>query len=314
MKSNNQIIDKITDIGEDSFNRLRELCIPPYPKYYHDAFMETLLASEEPSLIELPKKHSHLFSLLPDEELKEISFDLAKASLNEFEKSNLTLKTISDENIIDISSIKRDYERIHAKEILDAFDSFQTRIISELKNADETITRLKLEIERLERESHIDPLTKSYNRRVFVKDLEEIINTENKKDLDVFVIMFDADDFKNINDSFGHIAGDKTLIYLAKLLQNALKRNTKIYRYGGEEFIIILQKVSLEEIEETVMKILKNADESKLLYKGNHIHLTLSAGISRYTENDTLESLLDRADKALYNAKQSGKNCYKVNI
>ncbi len=314
MKTNSEIADKIFDIGEESFYKLKDLSIPPYPKYYHDTFMETLSASDEPSLIDLTKKHSYLFSLASEEEMNEISFDLAKASLQEFEKSNLNLKNISDENFVDISTIKKDYDRVHAKEVLEVFDTFQSKIITELKNADETITKLKLEIERLERESHIDPLTKAYNRRVFVKDIQEIMDMDSKGNLDLYIIMFDADNFKDINDSFGHIAGDKTLIYLAKLLQNSLKRNTKIYRYGGEEFIIILQKIDLEEVEQIATKILQDTDESKLLYKGHNIHLTLSAGISKYIENDTVDNIIDRADKALYNAKKSGKNCYRINI
>lgn len=95
--------------------------------------------------------------------------------------------------------------------VIQAFDSFQSQIIQELQIADETIASLKLEVERLERESSIDPLTKAHNRRVLVKDLEEVLSFGKERDLDMHLIMFDADDFKKINDSFGHIAGDKTL-------------------------------------------------------------------------------------------------------
>lgn len=313
MQSKNQITNKINDIAEESFNKLKSLSIPAYPKYYHDTFMEILSLDDDPSLLDLSMKHPHLFNVFSEDEAHELSFDLAKATLREFENSNINLKNISDENTIDISAIKKEYEGIHSTEVLDVFDSFQSKILGELKNADETITKLKVEIERLERESHIDPLTKTYNRRVFVKDLQEIIK-DAKENLDIYVAMFDADNFKNINDSFGHIAGDKTLIYLAKLLQNSLKRNIKIYRYGGEEFIIILQKIDLEDVTAIVTKILQDTDESKLLYKGHNIHLTLSAGISKHTKDDTVDSIVDRADKALYNAKKSGKNCYKVNI
>ncbi len=308
--NNSQITDKINSIGEKSFSKLKELSIPLYPRYYHDTFMDTLSNEEDPSLIDLTNKHPYLFTLEHEDMQRELSLELAKTSLQEFEQSNQNLKNISDANVVDISTIKQEYERIHAKEVLDVLDIFQSKILNELKKADETISKLKLEIERLERESHIDPLTKAYNRRVLVKDLEELLLSCEKSNL--FLVIFDADDFKVINDSYGHIAGDKTLIYLSKLLQSSLQKHTKIYRYGGEEFIILLQDVTLENVQNITSKILQEVDQSKLLYKGFNIHLTLSAGIAHCNNGETIEDILDKADKALYDAKRDGKNCFKV--
>ena len=190
-------------------------------------------------------------------------------------------------------------------------DTAYTQVLQELQIADETIAKLKLEVERLERESNIDPLTKAHNRRVFIKDLDEVLSFGKDKDMDMHLIMFDADDFKKINDSFGHIAGDKTLIFLSKLIQNSLRRGTRIYRYGGEEFVVILNRTSYEEAVRTVNRIIKEIGESKLLYKGHDIHLTLSAGICSHKQNISADEIIDRADKALYEAKKSGKNCFR---
>ncbi|WP_458701103.1 GGDEF domain-containing protein [Sulfurospirillum sp. 1307] len=314
MNKKNTITDQINEIGESTFKKLQELQIPPYPKYYHDTFIEELSQSDNPSLIGLHKKYSHLFSLgNQDEILQEISFELAKTSLKEFEQSNSKLKEISDENIIDVETIKNDYDRVNTRRVIDSFAQFQYKILEELKNADETITKLKLEIERLEKESHIDPLTKAYNRRVFNKDIKEILDAiKDKKNVDLFLVLFDADDFKNINDSYGHLAGDKTLIFLAKLIQSSIRKGIKIYRYGGEEFIIILNRVTIEDALRSVERIVKEVDESKLLYKGHSIHLTISAGIGKYSDGDIADILVEKADKALYEAKKAGKNCVKV--
>lgn len=313
MTKNNSIIEEITNIGENSFSKLKELSIPPYPKYYYDTFMDELSHTNNPLLIDLSKKYSYLFSTADEETTySEISFDLAKSSLKEFEKSNKNLKNISDQNTIDLSTIKNDYERIKTQELINTFDIFQGQIISELKNADETITRLKLEIERLERESHIDPLTKAYNRRVFTKDMNEILEAVENKDVDMFLIMIDADNFKNINDSYGHIAGDKTLIFLTKLIQSSLRKGVKVYRYGGEEFVIILNRTTLEETKKSTDRIINETAQSKLLYKGHNIHLTISAGIACYKKGDTIENFIEKADKALYQAKKDGKNCFRV--
>ena len=314
MVENTDIAKQIAAVGESSFSKLQDLNIPPYPKYYFDAFMDQLAQTNNQELISLSKKYSYLFATGEVENSAEdISFELAKSSLNEFEQSNTNLKNISDKNQIDIGDIKNEYENIHTQKIIDTFGCFQNQILGELKRADETVKQLKLEIEKLERESHIDPLTKVYNRRGFKKDIVEIFQAIEGKRVDLFLVMLDADDFKNINDSYGHIAGDKTLIFLTKLIQNSLRKGIKVYRYGGEEFIIILNRTTLEEVKSSIARIIKEIDASKLLYKGHDIHLTISAGIACHKENDTVENLLDRADKALYQSKKDGKNCYRVN-
>ncbi len=313
MNTTNHISDIVFQIGVETFEKLKLLNIPPYPKYYHDTFLETLQKTDDSELLDLSKKHGYLFSSAQHEEMVSKScFGLVKKGLEEFIKSNDNLKSISDENAISIDAIKRDYESIDTRQVIQAFDSFQSQIIQELQIADETIASLKLEVERLERESNIDPLTKAHNRRVLVKDLEEVLSFGKDRDLDMHLLMFDADDFKKINDSFGHIAGDKTLIFLSKLIQNSLRRGTRIYRYGGEEFVVILNRTSLEEALKVVDRIIKETCDSKLLYKGHDIHLTLSAGLCSHVQDISADEIIDRADKALYEAKHSGKNCYKV--
>lgn len=309
---NNNINSQVTDIGEETFKKLKELHIPPYPKYYYDTFMDKLSSTDNSVLIDLSKKYSHLFSINEGEDsMNHISFEIAKSSLNEFEKSNTTLKQISTDNYVNIDDI-RDEDNIDSKNVLNTFNNFQAGVLNELKNADETINKLKLEIEKLERESHIDPLTKTYNRRVFTKDLNEIIKAIDEQKEDMFLILIDADDFKKVNDSFGHIAGDKTLIFLAKLIKSSLRKGVKVYRYGGEEFIVVINRIALEEAKNSIDRIIKETSKSKLLYKGHTIKLTISAGIAPFVKGDTPESLVDKADKALYEAKANGKNCYKV--
>ncbi|MFK5881534.1 MAG: GGDEF domain-containing protein [Sulfurospirillum sp.] len=313
MNKNEQIAGKIEEIGNETFTKLKNLQIPPYPKYYHDTFMDILTDPANKDVLDLSKKYNYLFSTSDmDPILQDSCFHITKESVLEFENSNTALKNISNENIIDIDKIRKEPSNIDAKKILLSFDSFQRQITKELDNGDRTIARLKLEIEKLERESNIDPLTKTYNRRVLIKDLEDILDIGKDRNLDMQIVMFDADDFKNINDTFGHIAGDKTLIYITKLIQNSVRKGIRIYRYGGEEFIIILNRTEEEDGIKVAQRIIKNADESKLLYKGNTIHLTLSAGISKHIKGDTAESIINRADNALYIAKKAGKNCCKI--
>ena len=312
MKKNDTLIDSVNEIGLKTYEKLKALSVPPYPKYYHDTFMDFLYASDNPEMIDLSKKYSYLFNIGEDNSvMMDNSLSIAKESLQEFQQSSQNLRLISEDNIVDLTEFKKEPSRVHTGELVNLFGNFQRQVIDELQTADETIVRLKLEIEKLERESNIDPLTKVHNRRALIKDLHEVLNFGMDHDLDVHLLFLDADDFKNINDSFGHIAGDKTLIYLAKLLQSSLRRGTRVYRYGGEEFIIILNRTERDEAIKTVDRILKETSESKLFYKGNNIHLTLSAGITSHKKGDTPESFIDRADKGLLAAKEAGKNCFK---
>lgn len=313
MNNNNHISEAVFELADKTFAKLKTLNIPPYPKYYHDTFMEILQTGNDTELLDLSKKHGYLFSNSQHEEIvTESCFGLVKKGLEEFIKSNVSLKTISDENAINIDAIKKDYSSVDTEQVIQAFDNFQSKIIQELLAADETISSLKLEVERLERESNIDPLTKTHNRRVLIKDLEEVLSFGKDKAIDMHLVMFDADDFKKINDSFGHIAGDKTLIFLSKLIQNSLRRGTRIYRYGGEEFVVILNRISRQEALSVVDRIIHETCDSKLLYKGHDIHLTLSAGIATHTKNISAEELLEKADSALYEAKANGKNCFRI--
>ncbi len=313
MDKNKQIAEEILRIGDETFEKLKTLKIPPYPKYYHDTFLDILQEPKNSDIFNLSRRYKYLFTNEDlDPVLKEACFDFAKESLMEFEKSNQNIKNISNENVVDIEEISQEPKKIGTAKIINSFANFQNQIFKELKNADNTISRLKLEIERLERESNIDPLTKVYNRRVLIKDLEDILKAGKTKDLDMQLIIFDADDFKKINDEYGHIAGDKTLIFITKLIQNSIRRGTRVYRYGGEEFIVILNRSTKEDALKTAERIIQTADKSKLLYKGNSIHLTLSAGISLHKTGDDAESLIERTDKALYKAKSDGKNCYRL--
>jgi len=313
MTKNSNIVAQITTIGESSFSKLKELSIPPYPKYYYDTFMDELEKTNDPILVDLSQKYSCLFSTNESKDsIDHSTLDLLKTSLKEFEKSNTNLKKISDKNLVNISAIKNNYDTVHTQEIIDTFDSFQEQILNELKNTEETITKLKLEIDRLECESHIDPLTKSLNKKVFKKDITEIITAIEGKNVNLFLVMIDADNFKNINDAYGHIAGDKTLIFLTKLMQSSLRKGVKVYRYDGEKFIIILNRTTLEEAKSSINRIITETSESKLLYHGNNIHLTISAGIAAYKKGDNPEALIKRADAALYEAKDAGKNCFRV--
>jgi len=297
----------IIEVGNDAFKRLKELNIPPYPKYYQDSFKEFLKEKSNKEIDTLMKKNSYLVEPIMDiQDSKTVDncYHIAKESIKEFSKTNEHIKKSS----IDLSKITKDLEDLDNTKLLNSFNDFHKNLLTTLKEADTTIIKLQEEILQLEKESNIDPLTKLYNKRALLRDLETILDFGKDKKLDLSLIIFDLDDFKKINDTFGHIAGDKTLIYVAKVLKNSLRNEIKTYRFGGEEFVVVLNRIDLAEAEKIAKRILKTIAESKLIYKNSTIKITMSGGITEHKPNDTIDIIIERADKALYKAKEDGKN------
>ncbi|MEA1917818.1 MAG: GGDEF domain-containing protein [Campylobacterota bacterium] len=126
--------------------------------------------------------------------------------------------------------------------------------------------------------------------------------------------MIDIDDFKRINDTLGHLAGDKVIIYLARLLAKTLRDGDKVFRYGGEEFVVVLNRIDSDKCMSIAHRLVKLIASSNLIYKENDIRATVSIGGTLLKDGDDTSAVLDRADRALYRAKNSGKNRFEVEI
>ncbi len=120
--------------------------------------------------------------------------------------------------------------------------------------------------------------------------------------------MIDADDFKKVNDTFGHLAGDKVLVLLAKLFKLSIREYDRAYRYGGEEFLIIFNRAEKDDAKKVAERIMDTVRNNKLIYKGQIIRITLSMGLTSHQKGDTLVSMIERADAAVYQAKHEGKD------
>lgn len=193
------------------------------------------------------------------------------------------------------------------------FSNLQSELFEEITRANETIVELTEEIKTLEKSTMLDSLTKIYNRRALDQYLQQICTAENFTD-EFHLLLLDIDDFKTINDSFGHLAGDKILIFLANLLRKTLRDGDKVFRYGGEEFVITLNRVQESTCLEISHRILRLIQSSRLVYKGESLNITVSIGATRYKEGDTPEAIINRADKALYRSKNLGKNQMHVEL
>jgi diguanylate cyclase (GGDEF)-like protein len=180
-------------------------------------------------------------------------------------------------------------------------------MVDEVSKANAIISKLSTQIKELEEKSNLDALTKVYNRRALISYLADLCKNSTDKHQS-YMLVIDIDDFKKINDEFGHIAGDKILIYIARMIKKTLRDGDKVFRFGGEEFIVILNRISEDESIAIANRFLTMVSDNKLIYKGNNIGVTISIGSTKLKIGDTPDSFIARADKALYRSKHTGKN------
>ena len=184
---------------------------------------------------------------------------------------------------------------------------------SELEKSSREIELLKSELETVKEISRTDGLTGLLNRRTFDQELEKICKQQQ---YNVGLILFDLDHFKNINDTLGHLVGDKVLQYFSQMLNKYAGDKHIAARYGGEEMVMIVFDKSNTEIIDFTNKIRVQLAESKLKHKKDDSligPITVSAGISFFQASDTSNSFLDHADQGLYSSKDAGRNRVTVN-
>lgn len=171
-----------------------------------------------------------------------------------------------------------------------------------IKKAKKDIEDKNIELKKL---SITDKLTNLYNRRKIEELLEIEINRSERFNHPFGLAIVDIDNFKDVNDTYGHQIGDKILIEISSILKNNLRKTDFVGRFGGEEFVIICPESDLESVSslmETFRKKIANYDFTKIKNK------TASFGVTISKKGDDIESILQRADIALYQAKNDGRN------
>lgn len=162
------------------------------------------------------------------------------------------------------------------------------------------------------RDATHDRLTHAFNYDAFDIDLRAIFKEDNQPNAKFTMIMFDIDHFKNINDTYGHLAGDAVLKEVVQIVQKVLKQSDpkiKLYRTGGEEFNVIFPNYKVEETTDIVNKIFSAINSTTIHLKENDINITASFGVSEISPHDvSITDFYSRVDKALYHSKQHGRN------
>ncbi|MBR0565918.1 GGDEF domain-containing protein [Azoarcus sp. L1K30] len=174
--------------------------------------------------------------------------------------------------------------------------------------AEAQISTLQKELDNASHLVRHDQLTGALNRR----GLEEVFARESARaerhDLPICVALLDIDNFKKLNDTHGHQAGDDALVHLARVVKENLRPQDTVARYGGEEFVIILPEATLEQADQTLVRLQRELTRAFFMAGDRHVLITFSAGVTRRSNGEPIEAVLKRADTAMYEAKQTGKN------
>ncbi len=186
------------------------------------------------------------------------------------------------------------------KEELDNLESLLCCLIYPLRNAALFQQALKM--------AYTDVLTKTSNRAAFIDCLQREIKRVSRTTQPLSLIFVDLDDFKSINDKYGHACGDAVLGSVASWLTDSVRGSDAVFRYGGEEFVVMLFNTDAENARVIAERLRKDIAAHTLAYGMEAINITASMGISVLTPNDTAESLIKRADEAMYMAKRLGRN------
>jgi diguanylate cyclase (GGDEF)-like protein len=194
----------------------------------------------------------------------------------------------------------------------DRFDSGDVALIelfSQLVGA--SIGNIKL-FEKIQRQATTDGLTGLVNHKTFYEILEKELWRSRRYGGRISLVMIDVDNLKNINDAYGHRAGDKAIREISRRIKECIRQIDTAARYGGDEFAVILLNSSLEDAIIVARRMVDAVASSRTTWQKEQISLSISVGLGQYDAETTPEDITSRSDQALYMAKQAGKNTVRI--
>jgi diguanylate cyclase len=205
-----------------------------------------------------------------------------------------------------LDDIMQDTRIIQASALRSHDELLGTR--KQVQEAETRIKQLEQELNHVSEMVREDQLTGALNRRGLDAAFEIEATRADRSKTPLCIGLLDIDNFKRLNDTLGHHVGDQALIHLSNVIKEALRPTDSVARYGGEEFIIVLPGVDLEEAAATLERLQRELTKKFFLHENDRILVTFSAGVAQRAPEEAQQDVIDRADKAMYQAKHTGKN------
>ncbi len=243
--------------------------------------------------------------------IRSIMLSLATAVQRTDKAATVSSQTLDDvRSSIDRMELPLNLAEAHAMLMLeiDKVIFSNDTLREELKSSQDLLVAQRQQIEALRTAVRIDGLTQLANRAYFDEKLSEMISLRKRYDEPFSLLMIDVDNFKVINDTYGHPAGDRIIKGVAFKIKDTLRSSDFLARFGGDEFALILIKAGGKAAADVAWKLCESLRESRFLLDDQTVNITLSIGVAEVEADDTEESLLKRADAALYRVKQVGRN------
>ena len=253
--------------------------------------------------------------VLKNQPIQVVITDIMLPGINGLELTDL-IKIDYDSDVIVMTGFSGDYsyEEAISKGASDfvfkpvRFEELLLRLKRVLKERQLTQERAQM-LKKLQKLAITDALTNLHNSRYFYNQVELEVNRSNRYKHPLSMLLLDIDHFKEYNDTSGHLEGDKVLQRLGAIIRSCLRRMDSAYRYGGEEFTVLLPETNCEEALTVAERIRASVEESVFEpLTGKRVQVTISIGVTQFQPEEELTHFIQRADKAMYHSKQSGRN------
>ncbi len=194
--------------------------------------------------------------------------------------------------------------QLNAQRSRDDLNSLKARV----DEAEQEVARLQNELAETSEMVRHDQLTGALNRKGLEEAMDRELARAQRRQTPVCLALLDVDNFKRLNDTYGHQTGDDALVHLARVIRETVRPNDTLARYGGEEFLIILPDTPLEDAVAALTRLQRELTKRFFMHKNEKLLITFSAGVTAYREGELRNDAFARADAAMYQAKKSGKN------
>ena len=316
---------ELSEIVKEALKFMASEKIIPSPQNYERWFLIFCYAKEKGlslSKSQLVDLYLDLYQVKLDREVEESANLVEKVAEELFEEIQKLLKNVSEHNR-GISEGGKRLEKIaeeglegNIRDVLERImgevrelKEVNKKFISRLEEQREEIKKLRDELRRVKEEANIDPLTGLRNRRSFERTLSEFFKDFKKFGYPFSLIMLDLDNFKEINDTYGHLVGDRVLKEVGNILRNYLRAKDVAARVGGEEFAVILPGITKDVAALVAERLRKVISNRTVEYGDSKVNFTASFGVAEMRDDvESPEDLIREADEKLYRAKRTGKD------